>query len=136
MQPSSVKMRLMLGSAFSPIALFFLVVSFGAPATQAADQPIKLSLGQQTTVQLDENPTTGFRWQIDRTKSDNLSIVRINDLGFSAPAGSARVGASGVHRWSIEGVSAGKGRIVFEYRRPWETEAVRHHEISVEVSER
>ena len=89
---------------------------------------------QRATVQLEENPTTGYRWQIDRTKSDNLTIVRIDDLGFSAREGSARIGASGTHRWSIEGVSAGKARIVFEYLRPWEKAAVRRHEISVEVT--
>jgi predicted secreted protein len=137
MQPSSVKMRHMLRFALAPIALQLVLVVLLAPhATQAADRSIKLSQGQRTTVQLDENPTTGYRWQIDRTKSDNLSIVRIDDLGFSAPEGSTRVGASGVHRWNIEGASAGKARIVFEYLRPWEKEAVRHHEISVEVTGR
>ena len=89
---------------------------------------MRLALGRTTTVQLEENPTTGYRWQIDRTKSDNLTIVRIDDLGFSAREGSARVGASGTHRWSIEGVSAGKARIVFEYLRPWEKAAVRRHD--------
>lgn len=125
----------MLRPAIALSALLF-VMSFGPSAARAKDQSMKLALGQKTTVQLEENPTTGYRWQIDRTKSDNLPIVRIDDLGFSAREGSARIGASGSHRWSIEGVSAGKARITFEYLRPWEKEAVRRHEISVEVTGR
>lgn len=123
----------MLRPAFALSALLFVVL-FGPPAAQAEDHSVRLALGQKTTVQLEENPTTGYRWQIDSTKSDNLAIVRIDDLGFSAREGGARVGASGTHRWSIESVSAGKARIVFEYLRPWEKVAVRRYEISVEVT--
>jgi predicted secreted protein len=117
--------------AFSAL---LLIVSSGPPVARAEDQSVRLALGQKTTVQLEENPTTGYRWQIDRTKSENLPIVRIDDLGFTAREGGARVGASGIHRWSIEALSAGKARIVFEYLRPWEKAAVRRHEISVEVT--
>jgi predicted secreted protein len=135
MQPSFSEMRHMFRSAIASIALPLLVVLLEPRAIQAAEQSMKLALGERATVQLDENPTTGYRWQIDRTKSDNLAIVRIDDLGFFArEEGSARVGASGTHRWSIEGVSAGQARIVFEYLRPWEKAAVRRHEISVEVT--
>ena len=134
MPPSFPEMRPMLRSAFAPIALLLLVVLLQPRAIQAAEQSMKLALGQRAEVQLEENPTTGYRWQIDRTKSDNLTIARIDDLGFSAREGSPRVGASGTHRWSIEGVAAGKARIVFEYLRPWEKTAVRRHEISVEVT--
>ena len=89
MQPSLPEMRHMLRSAFAPIALLLLVVLLEPRAIQAAEQSMKLALGQRATVQLEENPTTGYRWQIDRIKSDNLTIVRIDDLGFSAREGSA-----------------------------------------------
>lgn len=136
MQPSLLKTGHILRAAVMPVALLLLLALPGPGAIQAADQSVQLAPGQRTTVQLEENPTTGYRWQIDRAGSADLTIVRIDDLGFSAREGAAPVGAPGVHRWSIEGVSPGKARIVFEYLRPWEKEAVRRHEISVEVTAR
>jgi predicted secreted protein len=43
------------------------------------------------------------------------------------------MGAPGLHRWSIEAVSAGRARIGFAYRRPWEAQPVRRHDVVVDI---
>ena len=101
MQPSLLKTEHILRAAAMPVALLLLLALPGPRAIQAADQSVQLAPGQRTTVQLEENPTTGYRWQIDRAGSADLAIVRIDDLGFSAREGAAPVGAPG----SAAGVS-------------------------------
>ena len=105
-------------------------------AAQAADQTLHLRRGDQASIELQENASTGYRWEIDRAASANLSILRIGDRGVSsgaAPGSKPLVGAPGLHRWSIEAVAAGHARIMFAYRRPWEARPVRRHEVSVEI---
>ncbi len=106
-------------------------------AAQAADQTLRLRPGEKATIELQETISTGYRWEIDQAASDNLSILRVGDLGAASAANSGGrplIGAPGVHRWSIVAVSAGHARIMFAYRRPWEAQPVRRHEAAVEVN--
>jgi inhibitor of cysteine peptidase len=106
-------------------------------AAQSADQTFRLARGQQATVELQENPSTGYRWQVDVSSSTNLSILRLEDRGFASGAGDSRkplLGAPGVHRWSIAALSAGSARVTFVYRRPWESAPVRRHAVAIEAT--
>ena len=105
-------------------------------AAQAADQTLRLKRGEQASIELQENASTGYRWEIEQAASANLSLLRIGDRGVSsdaAPSSRPLVGAPGLHRWSIEAVAAGHARIAFAYRRPWEARPVRRHEVSVGI---
>jgi inhibitor of cysteine peptidase len=108
-----------------------MMVTVNAQAS-AADQTLRLTVGQSASIELQENPSTGYRWGLDATAGSNLSILRISDRGFSERNGGRRlVGAPGIHRWDIEAVAAGTARVVFVYRRPWEDKAARRHEVAV-----
>jgi inhibitor of cysteine peptidase len=103
----------------------------------AAEQRLRLHPGGQTKVQLQENPSTGYKWQIDRANSSNLALVRIADDGFARnerATGKRLVGAPGIHRWTIEALSLGNARISFIYLRSWERAPVRRHELVVQVA--
>ncbi|MBI5320498.1 protease inhibitor I42 family protein [Bradyrhizobium sp.] len=103
----------------------------------AAEQTFRLAVGQSASVELEENPSTGYRWEVDAKASSNLPILRIGDRGFSEREGGKRLlGAPGIHRWSIEAASAGTARVIFVYRRPWEDKAARSHEVAVEATAR
>ncbi len=105
-------------------------------AAQAADQTLHLKRGEQAKIELQENASTGYRWEIDQAASANLSLLRIGDRGVSSDAAPGRrplVGAPGLHRWSIEAVAAGHARIGFAYRRPWEAQPVRRHDVVVDI---
>jgi inhibitor of cysteine peptidase len=102
---------------------------------QAADQSFRLARGQQATVELQENPSTGYRWQVDASASANLSILRIEDRGVASGASrKPLLGAPGVHRWSIAAVNAGSARVTFVYRRSWEAAPVQRHEVAIEAT--
>ncbi len=105
-------------------------------AAQAADQTLRLRRGEQASIELQENASTGYRWEIERDANANLAIVRIGDRGVSSdaiPGSRPLVGAPGLPRWSIEAVSVGRARITFAYRRPWEAHPVRRHEVLVDI---
>ncbi len=79
------------------------------------EPPVLLKIGEQTTVSLKENPTTGYTWNV--SVSDGLSIV--NDE-FIGPENKQIVGAGGVHKWTLEAVAPGNQTFSGVYRRSWE----------------
>jgi len=114
---------------------FLVAAMMTAPSIDAAaDQTLMLAVGQQAAIELEENPSTGYRWAVDATASSNLSILRIGDLGFSQDSGGKRLlGAPGIHRWSVEATSAGSASVSFVYRRPWEATFARKHQVTIEA---
>ncbi len=78
------------------------------------NKTVTLPVGSEIVISLDENPTTGYSWNV--TSSRGLLLV--NDTFI--PPKTELVGAGGVHVW--EYVAAEKGSAEFSaiYKRPWE----------------
>ncbi|MGB9695339.1 MAG: protease inhibitor I42 family protein [Caldisericaceae bacterium] len=81
---------------------------------------IYLKPGETVSIQLEENPTTGYTWHWNVV---NTSVVSIESEHFEAPT-SNLMGASGNHVWQIKGLKTGKTQIIFEYYRSWEQNKV------------
>ena len=81
-------------------------------------------LGETFGVRLQENPTTGYSWNM--SVSDGLRISR--DEYIPSSAGGQMVGAGGVHSFSLVAVSKGEQTVTAEYRRPWVTSGTITHE--------
>jgi len=98
-------------------------------------QTIDLAVGRTIEIRLQENPTTGFRWQL--TANDGAVCAVVSDA-FKAPAGAP--GRGGEHGWMFEGVRPGNCDIEFRYRRSWgnsaEPEQIFRIHIHVESRER
>jgi inhibitor of cysteine peptidase len=77
---------------------------------------ISLKNGENFTLQLRENPSTGYSWQINLT--EGLSILSDNYTQDEAPEGMA--GVPGTHSWIIEAVDQGSQQVNGIYKRPWE----------------
>ena len=73
-----------------------------------------LALGAQFMVKLDENPTTGYSWNVSAT--DGLNIT--NDTYI--PPTSGLIGAGGVHTWSMLTTKTGLQEFSGVYMRSWE----------------
>jgi predicted secreted protein len=101
---------------------------------QTSEQSVVLAPGASAVVELTENPSTGYVWRFDAQRSTNAAIVKLVDQGYSRPASDRPpIGAPGRHRWSLEGVSAGRAVLTFVNLRPWEDRPVREHTVAVEV---
>ncbi|RXE56698.1 hypothetical protein ABH15_00495 [Methanoculleus taiwanensis] len=77
-------------------------------------QTATVPVGSNITIQLDENPTTGYEWNV--TSSEGL--VSISDE-FIPPSGQL-VGAGGLRVWEYGAVENGTGEFAAVYKRPWE----------------
>jgi predicted secreted protein len=121
--------------------LFFVAAqaAMGPPtwfAARAAEAAKTGAVGDSYALELNGNPSTGYRWQISKVKSENLGILRVDDLGYSAAKkqqGKVLVGAPQSYRFRISLLSTGAARIVFEYVRPWEGKPINSFEQRVEV---
>jgi inhibitor of cysteine peptidase len=80
---------------------------------RANGRRVALGRGATMALRLDENPTTGYRWQVDSAGAPAL-----------APAGDQyeppprpRPGAVGHHVWTFRAARAGSGVLQLSYRR-------------------
>ena len=87
---------------------------------QLGNCPMDLRKGQTLTISLPSNPTTGFRWVV----ADAAPGV-LRSLGpevYTTPEDAGVVGGAGKSTWRYEVYQKGDGRLLMEYRRPWEVE--------------
>ncbi len=121
----------MSGKAIDPLPLVMLafvlvglIVAFGAsvmlPSSSMAafngdnGKTIMVNQGSTVKVTLDENPTTGYSWNV--TTTPGLTAV---DSKYVS-SGSGMVGAGGVHEWTIKATNKGTQQFSAVYKRPWE----------------
>lgn len=91
---------------------------FGASEMQVTDpqQTIQISTGEEFTIILEANPTTGYQWKIiggvDKTV---IEFVRSDYKSTSDPN---LVGGGGLDLWTFKAVNAGESRVVLGYYPP------------------
>jgi inhibitor of cysteine peptidase len=90
---------------------------------------IELTLGDAFEVQLAENPTTGYRWQLILPVSPVLEVEGDSFLGSQEANG-----AGGLHTWRFQTVQKGDAVLQLEKRRSWESAAVGTFEIALAVT--
>jgi predicted secreted protein len=78
---------------------------------------VRLAVGEELEVAVEENATTGFAWDATPESGD---VVEIVDNRFEPPRTRA-AGAAGVRRVVVAGRRAGDAVLTLELRRPWET---------------
>jgi inhibitor of cysteine peptidase len=90
-------------------------------------QPVHV--GDQVSVALDENPTTGYRWQAEFDDS----VLRAVDDTFEAATGAS--GAGGTRRFTFDAVGAGTTELRLRKCRSWKPdEVVEEFAVSLDVS--
>jgi inhibitor of cysteine peptidase len=92
---------------------------------------VEVVLGESFEIQLPENPTTGYRWQL---RSSGEPILEVQDDSFQPTTD--RPGAGGMRRWRFRAGQEGATNLQIEYRRSWEKAAVETFQISVRVKPR
>ena len=99
-----------------------VLVSACAPSPAVAqlpkpNAPLQVATGEQLTISLDANPTTGFEWRLATPL--NEKVVALVGHAYQPPDNS-RIGAGGTDVWTFKAVGSGSTTIILEYRRPWE----------------
>ncbi|MCX6372417.1 MAG: protease inhibitor I42 family protein [Actinobacteria bacterium] len=93
----------------SPVPVVYTAADDGAT--------VEASVGEQFTVTLEENPTTGYSW--DMIAGPGLTQVGDKFVAPS-PSPSPLMGAGGTHLWVFRADEAGTLTLTGRYVRPWE----------------
>lgn len=116
------------------LAAAVFVSGWALPGHAANDENPQVGVGATTTLELDGNPTTGYRWVLDADASENADLVRVKDAGYAAPAAERPVlGAPKKQKFEVTGVEPGEAMLVFRYIRSGDAEAAKSTEFLVEV---
>ncbi len=76
-------------------------------------------VGEELTLTLGSNPTTGFRWCEEAEISDESVIKQVSHK-FVGPGIDKPPGTSGEEVWTFKALKKGTTTISMEYSRPWE----------------
>lgn len=101
-------------------ALFASVAA--VPIDNATQKTIVVSATEPTfSIQLDSNPTTGYRWEL---RSYNATFIKMVENHYVAPK-TQRIGAGGHEVWTFKVLPAGfktatQTTISLGYARPWQ----------------
>jgi inhibitor of cysteine peptidase len=82
---------------------------------EEADQTeVQIPLGEIFEICLNENPTTGFRWNLESRGEPACTLVK----DYFSPSGNVP-GSGGTHHWNFKAVAPGTSSIHLTSARPW-----------------
>lgn len=116
--------RALVGRALlAPIAV--LAVSVPADARTAHD----MRLGNAFEFQLEGNPSTGYKWVLNKTTSTGLESVEVEPLGYGPSEGKAgMVGTPAPFKFRITCIKTGSANLFFDYIGPTGKRSRESHE--------
>ena len=87
--------------------------------------------GDAIAIQLKENPTTGYRWAIDRSDS---TILALQSSDFAALPG-AGIGGGGTRTFTFKAEKAGAVHLQLKHWRSWEGDSsiVVRYDVTIQV---
>jgi len=110
---------LSLAVVFLSLALVFTLGGCGGEAREYSDPsvPIVVEEGQEFSILLESNPTTGYQWQL--TQPPDEAVLSLVKTEFEEPEENL-LGAGGRERWTFKAEGRGRTTLYFVYVRPWE----------------
>jgi inhibitor of cysteine peptidase len=97
---------------------------------RSSGQTVTVAAGDRLQVQLEENPTTGFRWYIE----DDKSGVLILEHDAFAHLRNGVSGAGGTRELVFRVAKQGQTILRASYRRAWETQTPPHATFELTVT--
>jgi inhibitor of cysteine peptidase len=89
----------------------------------------ELQVGDSFRIELPENPTTGYRWQLPSPQT-----LRILEDSFATST--AAPGSGGVRHWTLAADTPAVIALRLELRRSWEKQAVETFDATITVKAR
>jgi predicted secreted protein len=89
----------------------------------------RAAAGQTVIVSVDENPTTGYLWDLEPEPPDS---VRILNTAFIPPG--PGIGGGGERRWTLQIEKGPRIRLLAHLRHPWERDRSPERSASAEIA--
>jgi len=93
---------------------FMVVVSIVEDVTK-----IKTNVGEDFTINLDSNGTTGYAWEITQQPDEN--IIKLDKSGYEEICPDDLVGCGNPQYWTYKAQKEGETELELQYRRSWES---------------
>lgn len=109
---------------FSALSMLALLTAWAAGCAAQSreyanpDVPIEVKAGQEFTIALESNRTTGYGWQLAEPLDEN--ILKLVGSEYRSSATTPLPGAGGKEIWTFKAVAPGKTTVSLKYVRPWE----------------
>ena len=107
----------------SKLGLFSLVCMFTVSCCYAEDlkssSVIEARTGEDFTIILPANPTTGYQWQLAEPVNEKI-IQLVNSEYVPDPDKIGRAGAGGKQVWRFKALVEGRTDVKLKYVRSWE----------------
>jgi predicted secreted protein len=82
------------------------------------DIPVEVQPGDEFSIVLPSNPTTGYKWELLKPVDDD--ILELQDTEYTSKCKDGLIGCGGVEVWNFFAASEGETTISLKYARPWE----------------
>ena len=104
-------------------------------AHKHAPHTVSVVSGDKMIIQLDENPTTGFSWNIVKDKTSNkIPMLALTNTHFTQKSDDEFTkGQAGVKSFTFEALYAGHDDVEFVYAKIWELEKVLSYNGTVDL---
>jgi inhibitor of cysteine peptidase len=103
--------------------------SSSSAANTDPDKTIRVKVGEEFTISLKANPTTGYDWECTSVYEWIQPLEKTYQADNTGLVGS---GGTDIFRFKVRG--QGKATLDFVYKRLWETTSVEQKSFTVEVS--
>lgn len=117
---------------FCFISAILLLAGCAASSSSAVytdpDKTIRVNVGQEFTISLEANPTTGYTWDA----LSPASWLQMVEKSYKADE-PVLVGSGGVENFRFKALGQGKTVVNFVYKRSWETTSLEQKSFTVEV---
>ena len=116
------------------ISLILILLSRHLTLTEAdADRTVQVHPGDQITIQLQANATTGFQWVIDKTDTTVLTLQSSTYTPYPAVGGIA--GRGGTQAFTFKVQQPGTVHLHLKYWRSWEGDSsiARRYDVTIQV---
>ncbi|SRR6266853_1347858 len=98
--------------------------------TQKDDgQSLQVPVGARIKIDLPENPTTGYRWNVQELESESIAVESDN---YTSGEG-VGIGGAGIRHFTFQAKAPGKATINLKNKRQWEPEEKAMSQFSVVI---
>jgi len=114
----------------------YLDLSIGIDSIQSQehfDAVMNGAIGDDFTVTLGSNPTTGFQW-LEVAEIGDETILQQTDHIFMGPGIDKPPGTAGEEVWIFKALKKGTTTVDLEYSRPWVEEDADYRTVSITIN--
>lgn len=92
-------------------------VGGGASEYRDPAVPIVVEKGEEFSIVLESNPSSGYRWRLGKELDEK--VITLQKVEFEEPKAGA-AGQAGEERWTFKAAGLGRAEVVLEHVHPWE----------------